>query len=155
MNNIMDNSLCVRQEYNYNRQRVFNAFATAESLDHWFSPHADIKTKVTDFEFRVGGQYRIEFFLPNKTKTSLRGEYQSIDRPNQLSFTWCWEEPDPHAGIDTLVTIDFIDKGTTTELVVSHIKLDGPGMKDRHSAGWSGTLHRLQTWLEQTTTKTT
>lgn len=155
MNNYFDKPLVVRQKYHHDCHRVFNAFANAKALEHWFSPHSDIKSKVVEFDFRIGGRYRIKFTLPDGTETSIKGEYQSIDYPHQLTFTWCWEQPDPHAGVDSHVTIDFIDhSGTTTEVVVSHIRLDGTEMKERHASGWHGTLHRLQTWLDQTKSQT-
>ncbi len=140
--------LVVRRQYKQDRERVFDAFASANALEKWFSPAADIATKVIELDFRPGGRYRIAFSLSDGTKPSVTGEYVRIDRPIQLCFTWSWEEPDPHAGIDTLVTIDFIDKNGTTELVVSHEKMDISEMRQRHSAGWLGALERLDRWLQ-------
>ncbi len=146
--------LVVQRTYRHDRLRVFDAFASANALEQWFSPSPDIGTDVVEFDFRVGGRYRIVFAFPDAAETSIRGEFNRIERPIQLCFTWSWEKPDPHAGIDTLVTIDFIDAAGTTEVIVSHEKLEGTEMKARHSAGWLGAMQRLQAWLELTTTET-
>ena len=146
--------LVLRQTYPHDRVRVFDAFASATALEQWFSPSPDVGTDVVEFAFRAGGRYRITFALPKGAETSISGEFIRIERPIQLCFTWRWEKPDPHAGIDTLVTIDFIDADGSTEVVVSHEKLEGTEMKARHSAGWLGAMQRLQAWLELTTTET-
>ena len=146
--------LVVRQTYPHDRLRVFDAFASANALEQWFSPSPDIRTDVVEFDFWVGGRYQIVFALPDAAETSIRGEFNRIERPIQLCFTWSWEKPDPHAGIDTLVTIDFIDADGATEVIVSHEKLEGSEMKERHFAGWLGAMQRLQSWLELTTTRT-
>jgi uncharacterized protein YndB with AHSA1/START domain len=154
MTAIVVKALVLRRSYPRNRLCVFDAFASADALEQWFSPASDISTRVIEFDFRSGGRYRIVFSLPDGTETSLRGEFTRIDRPIQLRFTWCWEKPDPHAGLDTLVTIDFVDKGGITEVVVSHEKMEDSEARDRHSAGWRGALERLHAWLELTTTRT-
>ena len=146
--------LVLRRTYPHDRLRVFDAFASANALEQWFSPSPDVGTDVVEFDFRVGGRYQIGFVLPEGTETSIRGEFIRIERPIQLCFTWSWEKPDPHAGIETLVTIDFIDAVGSTEVVVAHEKLEDTEMKERHSAGWLGAMQRLQTWLELTTTRT-
>lgn len=139
--------LVLRRSYRHNRLRVFDAFATADALERWFSPASDIATKVIEFDFRSRGRYRIKFALPDGAEISVGGEFTRIDRPAQLCFSWCWEEPDPHAGICTFVTIDFIEKAAMTEVVVSHEKMEGSAARDRHAAGWLGALERLQAWL--------
>ncbi len=146
--------LVLRRTYPHDRLRVFDAFASANALEQWFSPSSDVRTDVVEFDFRVRGRYRIAFTLPEGAETSIRGAFIRIQRPIQLCFTWSWEKPDPHAGIDSLVTIDFIDADGSTEVVVSHEKLEGTEMKARHSAGWLGAMQRLQAWLELTTTET-
>lgn len=146
--------LVLRRSYPRDRLCVFDAFASAHAMEQWFSPASDIATKIIEFDFRSGGRYRIAFSLPDGTETSLRGEFTRIDRPIQLCFTWRWEKPDPHAGLDTFVTIDFIDKGAITEIVVSHAKMEDSEARDRHSAGWWGALERLHAWLELTTVRT-
>lgn len=149
MTDTVSQPLVVKREFAYGREQVFKAFANAEALQQWIAPDNSFETKVLEFNFHTGGHYRIEFILPNGVHTSLSGQYKIINQPKQLSFTWCWEKPDPHAGIESLVTVDFHEKHNATEVVISHIKFTNSEMKQRHSTGWLGTLTRLQTWLEQ------
>lgn len=140
--------LVLRRTYSHDRCRVFDAFADASALGQWFSPSPDIGTEVVDFDIRVGGCYRIVFALPDGSRNSIRGEFNQIERPIRLCFTWSWEKPDPHAGIETLVTIEFVEDSGNTEVIVSHERLKHEEMKERHSDGWVGALERLDVWLE-------
>ena len=139
--------LVLKRTYAHDRLRVFDAFSSASALQQWFSPAPDIGAEVVVWDFQVGGCYRITFTLPDGSRTTVRGEFDQIERPDRLSFTWCWEEPDPHAGIDTLVTIDFVNNGGATDVVVTHERLRDQEVKSRHSDGWSGALSRLDRWL--------
>jgi len=148
-----DTELILRRSYPHSRDRVFDAFANPGALEQWFSPAPDIPTKVIDFDFRLGGRYRIGFTLPDGIRNSVSGEFTRIERPTQLCFTWCWDKPDPHAGVNTLVTINFVDNDGATEIVVIH-KMEDAEMRSRHSVGWLGALERLQGWLAPRTAAT-
>ena len=148
--NLNEEPLILRREFGHQVQYVFNAFASAEAISQWFAPHDSIETKVTRYEFVEGGAYRMEFTLPDGISTSLAGNFHSIREPDQLVFSFCWEKPDPHADIDTLVTVDLLAKGGNTEIIISHIKLSDEPMKKRHKEGWLGTLSRLEIYLDKT-----
>jgi len=72
----------------------------------------------------------------------VRGQYQEIS-PRRIVFTWTWEEPDPHAGIETVVTIELFELGEETEILVTHERFPDEETRDRHDEGWSGALARL------------
>jgi len=142
--------LVIRRVYHHNIHRVFNAFSTADAVKQWFAPDDSIRTHVTQYDFCEGGAYRMEFTLSEGIVTSLLGSFQTITEPTHLVFSFCWEKPDPHADIETVVSIDFVSNGETTEIIVSQIKLKDSGMRSRHAEGWLGTLHRLEKYLEMT-----
>ena len=151
--NTEDEPLILRNEFPHPVQHVFNAFASADAIGQWFAPHESIKTNVTEFNFTEGGEYRMEFTLPDGITTSLSGTFQTINSPAHIVFSFCWEKPDPHADINTIVTIDLIEKGEYTEIIISHIKFKDDEMRKRHTDGWQGTLSRLGEYLEKTKIK--
>ena len=141
--------LVIRRTYRHRRDRVFRAFSRGELLEQWFSPAPDIAAKVTELRFEPGGRYRIAYLLPDGTETAVAGRYLHIDAPRTLSFTWEWEAPDPHAGIETRVTIDFIDSDGSTNVAVTHEHLSASDMAERHRDGWLRALERLNDPLER------
>ncbi|MEM7636656.1 MAG: SRPBCC domain-containing protein [Pseudomonadota bacterium] len=136
-------STTVRRMVKAGRPRVFDAFATADVLEQWFTPDAGISLDVIDFDFVPGGTFRLRFTMPDGTRPVAGGQYLVIDRPEQIAFSWMWEAPDIHAGIETRVCVQFIEHGDQTEIVITHDLLPSREACDRHALGWQGTLGRL------------
>jgi uncharacterized protein YndB with AHSA1/START domain len=68
----------------------------------------------------------------------------TIDPPRALAFTWIWEPPDVHAGIETRVVVTLAERAGATTVEVVHERFPDVESRDRHEAGWADTLDRLQ-----------
>lgn len=136
-------SVITRRRYRASSKTVFRMFTVAEELERWFSPGADIGTEVEALDLREGGTYRLGFRFPDGHRNHVLGEYREIRPPTRLVFTWTWEEPDPHAGIETLVTVELLEQGTVTQATVTHARLPDRETRERHEEGWAGALDRL------------
>jgi uncharacterized protein YndB with AHSA1/START domain len=66
--------------------------------------------------------------------------YREIDPPAKLVYTWKWEES---AMPDSVVTVEFHDRGKQTEVVLRHDGLVDPDSRARHEHGWNGCLDKL------------
>jgi uncharacterized protein YndB with AHSA1/START domain len=91
----------------------------------------------------VHGRYRFRYHQPSGGSDVVTGAFREIAPPRRLAFTWTWEPPDPHAGIETLVTIELAADGDGTLVVVTHEQFPDQGTRDRHQSGWLSTLPRL------------
>ncbi|WP_109809416.1 SRPBCC family protein [Sphingosinithalassobacter portus] len=129
-------------------EQVFAAFASAEAISRWLAPHDSIALIVEVFQFATEGAYRFCYAIPDAGELHLEGRFLTIDRPRRLSFSWCWLPPDIHAGIESLVEIDFAPTPKGTQLSLRHSRLDEAQMAERHSQGWAGALGRLERLLE-------
>ncbi|MBX2853867.1 MAG: SRPBCC domain-containing protein [Rhodobacteraceae bacterium] len=141
-------SIEIRRRYPANRDRVARAFASAEALERWFAPDPAIVIDVTTFVFREGGEFRIQYVMPSGELQSVLGQYTKINLPSELSFTWRWEAPDPHADIETFVEIQFLQRGSETEILLVHHRLATEDKRSRHLSGWRQTLSGLNHWLK-------
>lgn len=142
-------AVAVRRRFRASRERIFRAFTAPRDLTRWFSPSVDIGTEVLEHDLRVGGSYRLRFTLPGGESNVVRGEFLELDPPERLAFTWTWEPPDPHAGIETLVTIVLREDGDRTEVSIAHDRFPTNASRDRHDAGWTSTLDRLDDLLKE------
>jgi uncharacterized protein YndB with AHSA1/START domain len=104
---------------------------------------------VLEHDLRPGGRYRFAFRFPDGAEAIVRGEFLEIRRPGSLVFTWTWEEPDPHAGMETKVSVLLSASGNGTELVVTHERFPEESVRNRHDEGWSTTLDRLERLLSE------
>jgi uncharacterized protein YndB with AHSA1/START domain len=103
-------TLVLRWTFTASRQRVFRTWITPRALEHWLRPRGMSMT-VRSLDARVGGSFCFEL----EDGSSLIGTYLQIVPPEKLVYTWSggaaqrWE---------TVVTLDFLDRGAVTEVVV-------------------------------------
>jgi uncharacterized protein YndB with AHSA1/START domain len=75
------------------------------------------------------------------------GEFQEVDPPNKVVYTWSWEPPEMDVG-RTLVTVEFHERGDATELVLTHEKFPTAEAASEHSKGWTGCLGVFAGYVE-------
>jgi len=98
------------------RPRVFSACIEPADLAQWWGPHG-FTTPEVDVDLRIGGTYRFGMQPPDGELFHLSGEFQEIEPPARLVYTFRWEEPDPDDR-ETVVTLSLNDRGDSTEVVV-------------------------------------
>ncbi|MGH9257817.1 MAG: SRPBCC family protein [Vicinamibacterales bacterium] len=133
----------LRRRLSAPREDVFRAWTEPEALKRWWCPMGWVPADV-DIDLRVGGTYRIGMRrLGGGRPVYVRGRFLEVNSPEQLRYTWRWEnafEEMPH----TQVTVQFIDSGGTTDLVLTHENLPEIPICLRHRAGWIAALERME-----------
>jgi uncharacterized protein YndB with AHSA1/START domain len=133
--------LILRREFPAPRQKVFETWTQPEHLKGWFAPSDDYDNPVVEVDLRVGGKYRIAMrHIAKGIQHVVIGEYREVRSPERLVFTWAWEG---EKGGETLVTVDFRDRGTSTEVMVKHEFFPDAESREQHNQGWLGCLARL------------
>ena len=123
------------------RGKVFRAWTDPEEVKKWFHPPG-YETPSAEIDLRVGGKYRLGMRkLPDGEVFYLSGSYREVRRPERLVYTWQWEA-EPELG-DTLVTVQFHDRGGSTEVVLTHKLFPTEKARQEHERGWSGGLDNL------------
>jgi uncharacterized protein YndB with AHSA1/START domain len=130
--------LVVRRTIAVSRERVFRAWLDSESLAHWMRP-ANTTHATVSVDPRVGGRFRIVMEGRTEGGDEHRGEYLAIEPPSLLSFTWISKATNHEP---TVVTIEFHDQGTGTELVLTHRRLP-PKAVEGHRSGWTDIVRLL------------
>jgi uncharacterized protein YndB with AHSA1/START domain len=131
----------VRRILSAPRDRVFAAWLDPESLAQWMCP-GDVIGADAEVDPRVGGRFRIAM-RRERGSVEHHGEYLAIDPPSLLSFTWISINTDNRPSI---VTIEFLDRGDRTELVLTHRGLP-PARADSHRNGWTTIVGKLDAVL--------
>jgi uncharacterized protein YndB with AHSA1/START domain len=132
----------IRRTFNASRERVFAAWTKAEEIQRWSAP-GEMTVPSAEVDLRVGGRFRILMQAPDGTQHHATGVYRVIDPPSRLVYTWSWEERPVIT--DTIVSLEFIERGATTELVLRHELLPSEEERTHHERGWIGCLDKLST----------
>lgn len=131
--------------------RVFAAFCDAKRVAQWLRPSPEVKLTVEALDFRPGGTYRFVYDTPEGMRMRVGGVYRVIEPPARIVFSWLIEPPDPHAGIESEVTVQLTARGESTELFIRHARFDRADADARHREGWNGALDLLERLLGNTT----
>ena len=144
------------------RDLVFKAWTEPEMLKQWWGVEESFSTPIAEVDLRTGGRYRLGMQAPGESAPYVvYGVYREVRSPEKLVFTWQWERPDgaaPDASVDPshtgnfqemLVTVEFLDLGGSTEVVVTHEHFPDQNSKDEHTQGWNGCLNQLARLVER------
>ena len=132
-------TLVLRRTFTAERARVFRAWITPQALEQWLRPRGMSMT-VHSLDARIGGSFCFEL----ENGSSIIGTYLQIVPPEKLVFTW---SAGAVSGQKTVVTLDFLDRGGVTEVVLTHEHLDTEARRARATNGWSSLFDALASVL--------
>lgn len=135
-------TLRIEKRFNADPRRVFRAFTDPAVLKTWWGP-AGCTTPRADLDVRPGGAYAIDMKMPDGAVYALRGTFREVTEPSRLVYTWSWGNGG-YAGIETLVTLEFVAEGKGTLLRVTHTNMTDDEMHNDHRDGWTSSLARLE-----------
>src|ERR1700693_2176834 len=143
----------VRRIFSAPRERVFRAWTELEALKNWMCRDVEShQVRFLQLDVRPNGRYEIEVKTPEGLTYIGGGVYRDVKAPEKLSFTWRWkrmpEQPDASIQAeDSLVTVEFFDRGDSTEVVLKHEMLTTEGSRKSHKEGREGCFDKLAEYL--------
>jgi uncharacterized protein YndB with AHSA1/START domain len=137
--------LQVRRTLPAAREEVFRAWTDPTLVRQWFKP-AGGSSQGAEMDVRVGGRYRWAMKLLGHVYYAV-GEYIEVDPPRRLVFTFGWERALVRL-TDSIVTVEFVDRGHETEVVITHERLPSRIQRTLHGAGWRVCLTNLARLVE-------
>ena len=132
-------TLVVRRAIRATPERLFDAWTVPGQLKKWWGP-ASVTCIDATVDLRVGGRYRIANQFPDGKVVWIAGEFEAIERPKRLVYTW---RLGPTDGPPERLTVTFEARGQGTEIVVTHERIPNSAMRDMHEQGWFGCLDGL------------
>jgi uncharacterized protein YndB with AHSA1/START domain len=110
-------------------------------------------------DIRTGGRYLMEVRDPGKDETYWgQGVYREVKPPEKIVFSWWWRKDTPDGAQlhpdspETQVTVEFLARGNSTEVVLAHAAFGSAKDRDDHNQGWNGCFDVLAKVLHTTST---
>lgn len=128
------------------RATVYRLMSHPRELAKWWGPQGFTAPGV-DFDPHVGGSYRIAMQPPDGDLFHLSGEFQEVDPPARLAYTFRWDPPDPDDR-QTVVTLSLEDRGERTEVLLTQGEFATEERLALHEGGWTDSFARLEQVLD-------
>jgi uncharacterized protein YndB with AHSA1/START domain len=142
-----DTTLVLTRRYPVAPEKVWRAWTDPRALKRWWGPGGHDPVSVAELDLRVGGRFRIVFGGPQGTDHEVQGVYREVVTGRRLVFTWTWPRTTPER--ESLVTLEFRPADGGTELAFLHEQLFDETVRDNHKRGWSESLAKLETYLQE------
>lgn len=121
---------------------IFGLFSDPDQLRRWWGP-AGFTIPSLDFRPEPGERYRIEMQPPEGEAFVLTGEFQEVDPPNRIAYSFVWEDPDPD-DVETLVELTFTERGGSTEVSFKQGPFKTEDRRELHRNGWGDSFEKLE-----------
>jgi uncharacterized protein YndB with AHSA1/START domain len=141
---------------------VFRAWTDPDQLGWFYNDNNPVPPEPIELDLRVGGVWRQQMVISEKTSYTTGGLYHEIVPDEKLVFSWGatdgWPELDPERLDDSpLVTVTLASNGAGTELTV-RVELPASLPTERAEEwwslgvreGWKDTVDRLADALART-----
>jgi uncharacterized protein YndB with AHSA1/START domain len=137
-------TLVVRKTIRAKAERLFAAWTIPAQLKLWWGPQG-VKCIEAEVDLRRGGRYRIANQFPGGKIVWITGEFEVIEAPRKLVYTWRIE---PETESSERVTVEFEPSGDSTEVIVTHERIASEELRKMHERGWFGCLEGLAKFVE-------
>ena len=142
--------ITMTRSFNAPRALVWKAMSEPEHLVRWWGPH-DHRNRALEFDFRVGGKWRIESTMSGGQVMNFFGEFREIEAPRRLTQTFAFDGlPEGMFSVDT-VELEEVDGRTiyrATSLMPDVASRDGM-LESGMEVGVVEGFERLDAMLEE------
>ena len=130
--------LQIRKRVAAPRADVFRHWTSPAGMRGWLVPRERADARC-EMDVRVGGQYRIDIVRDGVLEPHT-GEYQRVEPPRLVEFTWISAATKYQA---SLVTVELLERGSETEVVLTHSRLPDQPTVEVYRAGWTALMDRF------------
>jgi uncharacterized protein YndB with AHSA1/START domain len=139
---VADDELLIVRTFDALPSLVFALWSSAEHPKRWMGPK-NLTCPDASIDFRVGGAYRAMIKSVEHGESWFSGVYREIVQHKRLLFIVSWDNEEPSAAIETLVTISFEARdGSTVQT------LHQAPFRDSHVGGWIEAFDKEQAYAE-------
>jgi uncharacterized protein YndB with AHSA1/START domain len=142
-----DRVLVIERTFDAPRALVWRVFTDPQHMVAWLGPR-EHPSVFHEADVRPGGKWRGRLrAVDGGRELGQGGEYREVKEPERLAFTFYWDQEDGSRGPETLVEIDFAERGGKTLTTFRQGVFNTSSNRDGHGHGWNSTFDRLANYL--------
>lgn len=134
-----DRQLIITRTFDAPRDLVWKVWTDIEHARHWWGPKG-FTLPFLEVDGRVGGTWRATMRSPDGRDYAQHGVFREIVPPRRIVYTFIWDAEPEH---EMLVTVEFTERGNTTEMRFVQGMFDSAESRDGHEGGWNEAFDRL------------
>ena len=144
-------SVCLSRVLPAPRERVFEAWTSAELIKLWWGPK-NFKALSAKADPRPGGEFAVEIQGPDDKVHLMAGLFTEVTPPELVCFeirhrTFEGAAERPEGYIPTHVRAELREHPNGTELTLTHTGFLNAALTASFKGGWSGSLDKLESAL--------
>jgi uncharacterized protein YndB with AHSA1/START domain len=140
-----DDELLIMRTFDAPASMLFALWSEPDHMKRWMGP-ANFTCPEVEIDFRVGGAYRAMIKSAEHGENWFGGVYREIERDRRLVFTFAWDNDGPSAGVETLVTITFVERDGKTVQTFHQRPFLSVERRDSHVGGWNQAFDKLESY---------
>jgi NAD(P)-dependent dehydrogenase (short-subunit alcohol dehydrogenase family)/uncharacterized protein YndB with AHSA1/START domain len=131
-------TLRIHRAFQATRENVFQLWTNPEAIRNWFIHGTEaVWIAPPQVQARSGGEFHYSLRSGEKD-FHLSGTFHEMRELERLVFSWHWENLHIiEAPGDTVVMLEFLDRGSRTEIILTQTGFASEVARDAHRAGWA------------------
>jgi uncharacterized protein YndB with AHSA1/START domain len=130
------------------RQRVWDAWTKPELVRRWSAPEG-MSVPAGTMDVRVGGSWEVTMVRDDNGERHVAfGRYLEIVPPQRIMYTHAWRSADGGSSPETTLTVELIEDGDATRVILTQEGFGDAGSRDGHAEGWGSALNKLVAVME-------
>jgi uncharacterized protein YndB with AHSA1/START domain len=141
-----ERELVITRVFEARRELVWKAWTEREFAMQWAGPKG---FTAVDFALdpQSGGAWHLTMRSPDGNELTNRGVVREAVEPEQLVFTFAWDNEDGSPRREMLITITLAEREGKTEMTFHQAVFDSVEDRDGHRGGWSESFDKLAWYL--------
>jgi uncharacterized protein YndB with AHSA1/START domain len=132
----------VRHTYPVSRERLFQAWTDPQEARLWFGGDG-CRPRSLEMDVRPGGRFVMTVDGCEGGLWTVTGEYREVTPPSKLVYTWRWEDDPQWEGVDSVITVEFLECAGGAEVRLLHERFPSAESQANHQRGWTASLEKL------------
>ncbi len=126
---------------------VWRIWTHRDHVLKWWGPK-DYETTDVDWDFRVGGAYRVVIANTSGGGNSMGGRFIEIVPNERIVLTFAWSPGNDPIGQETLITVTFSEANGRTTQTFHQSAFRDADTRDSHVGGWTQVIDREQAYID-------